>query len=56
MFISNAPLFLDMYIARLAEESTHLLAKPCGATSICHSVAFQTQVEGDVQAPSEQVA
>ena len=29
---------------------THLPSKFCGVTSICHSVAFQTQVGGDVQA------
>jgi len=29
---------------------THLPTKPCGATSICHLVAFQTRVGGDVQA------
>jgi len=29
---------------------THLPSKPCGATSICHSVASKTRVGGNVQA------
>jgi len=29
---------------------THLPTKPCGVTSICHLVAYQTRVGGDAQA------